>query len=53
MGHLLANAPKKPRADVTGAGGVPDQIIDFVDVPSVVDAFRGLPYPYDAPKDCG
>ena len=45
----LPGAPVKARADV--APEIPDQIVDFVDIPWVVDAFRGLPYPWGPSAD--
>jgi hypothetical protein len=39
-------AVTKARADVAGGGGCNvNQVIDFVDIPGVVDAFRGIAYP--------
>lgn len=43
-------AVSKTRADV--APDLPDKIVDFVDVPYVVDAFQGFPYPFDGPSGC-
>ena len=44
----------KSRADITGDGGegVPDQLVDFIDIPTVVDAFLGFPYPFGMPVGC-
>jgi hypothetical protein len=40
-------APRMSRADVTPS--LPDRILDFKDIPAVVNAFRGLPYPHSGP----
>jgi hypothetical protein len=40
-------AASKPRIDV--APRVPSRVVDFVDIPSIVDAFRGIAYPYVTP----
>ena len=47
---VSAGAPVKSRVDL--APEIPDRIIDLVDVSAAVDAFRGLPYPYDGPVGC-
>lgn len=43
----LDGAPPVPWTDIDPA--LPDGIVDFSDIPRGVDAFRGLPYPYEAP----
>ena len=43
-------APAKARSDVAPA--TVDFWVNFTDIPDVVDAFRGLPYPYEAPDRC-
>jgi hypothetical protein len=50
-----SGAPAKARVDLgspAASSGVPDQIIDFVDIPLAVDAFRGVMYPFPAPQGC-
>jgi hypothetical protein len=29
-----------------------DRRVDFIDISSVVDAFKGEPYPFDGPDEC-
>jgi hypothetical protein len=43
-------APSKSRSDLNPT--IPDRIIDFTDISRAVDAFRGVPYPFDAPEPC-
>ncbi|MGB2988057.1 MAG: hypothetical protein WBE26_19485 [Phycisphaerae bacterium] len=49
----LTGAPGKARSDIAGEppAGIPDQLCNFVDISYCVDAFRGLPYPFDGPPD--
>jgi hypothetical protein len=44
----LPNAIQKSRADI--APEIVDRVVDFVDIPLVVNAFRGLPYPWGTPS---
>lgn len=46
----VLGAVTKARADMNP--DVPDQEIDFADISLAVDAFRGLPYPFDGPSGC-
>jgi hypothetical protein len=46
----LPNAPAMARADVYPS--LPDQILDFSDIATVVDAFRGVAYPFPGPTPC-
>ena len=44
-------APSTARTDIAPA--LPDGRIDMIpDLVYVIDAFRGLPYPFDAPEPC-
>jgi hypothetical protein len=43
-------APIKARSDLSP--DLPDRIIDFVDISRLVDAFRGVPYPFAGPTGC-
>lgn len=46
----LPGAPAKARADVEP--DVADWLVNITDVTSVLDAFRGLTYPFDGPDGC-
>ncbi|MGB2984359.1 MAG: hypothetical protein WBE26_00635 [Phycisphaerae bacterium] len=50
----LPAAPRKARADIAGEppAGVPDQLANFLDISYAIEAFRGLPYPFDGPSGC-
>ena len=50
----LAGAPSKTWADIAGdpPKGIPDQLVNFVDIAYVVDGFRGVSYQFDPPEAC-
>ncbi len=48
---IVYGAPSSARTDIAPA--LPDGRIDMIpDLVNVIDAFRGLPYPFDAPPPC-
>ncbi|MGB2985566.1 MAG: hypothetical protein WBE26_06755 [Phycisphaerae bacterium] len=50
----LANAVQKSRGDIAGDPpvGIPDRLVNFVDISYVGDGFRGLPYLLSGPEGC-